>query len=240
MTTPLEDKSSLDEIRARFDGDVERFSNLETGQQAIPDAPLVLELVAGACARHLAAGSAVLDLGCGAGNFTLSVAGRVSGLHCTLVDLSGPMLDRAEARVRAAGAASVTVRQSDLRTLTFADGTFDVILAGAVLHHLRDDRDWRTAFANFHRWLKPGGRIYVGDLVCFDLPEVQELMWERYGAYLAGLGGEAYRDKVFAYIDKEDSPRSLPFQLDLLRETGFSGYDVLHRNSVFACYVGVR
>ena len=240
MTTPLENKSSLDEIRARFDGDVERFSNLETGQQAVPDAPLVLELVAGACSRHLAVGSAVLDLGCGAGNFTLSVLRRVEGLHCTLVDLSRPMLDRAEERVRAAGAASVTVRQSDLRALLFADGTFDVILAGAVLHHLRDDDDWRAAFAHFHRWLKPGGRIYVGDLAYFDLPDVHELMWERYGAYLAGLGGEAYRDKVFAYIDKEDSPRSLPFQLDLLRTSGFSGYDVLHRNSVFACYVGVK
>ena len=65
-------------------------------------------------------------------------------------------------------------------------------------------------------------------------------MWERYGRYLETLGGEAFRTKVFAYIDKEDSPRSLPFQLDLLKATGFSGYDVLHRNSVFACYFGVK
>ena len=49
-----------------------------------------------------------------------------------------------------------------------------------------------------------------------------------------------YREQVFAYVDKEDSPRSLSFQLDLLRATGFSHYDVLHRTSVFACYVAVR
>jgi tRNA (cmo5U34)-methyltransferase len=30
----LEDKSTIEEIRQRFDGDVERFSNLETGQSA--------------------------------------------------------------------------------------------------------------------------------------------------------------------------------------------------------------
>ena len=38
-------KSTPDEIRARFDLDVERFANLETGQSATIDAPLVLELI---------------------------------------------------------------------------------------------------------------------------------------------------------------------------------------------------
>lgn len=238
VSTPMEKKSTLAEIRARFDQDVERFSNLETGQQAAIDAPLVLELVAKSCARHLKAGDRMLDLGCGAGNFTLRVLGETGGLHCDLVDLSQPMLARA--RERMANAASVTCHQADLRELTFDESSFDVILAGAVLHHLRDDEDWHKAFARFHRWLKPGGRIYVADLCTFDLPDVQELMWRRYGNYLESLGGVAYRQKVFAYIDKEDSPRPLPFQLKLLKSTGFSSYDVLHRNSVFACYVGVK
>ncbi len=38
-------KSSVDQIRSRFDQDVERFSNLETGQSATIDAPLSLELI---------------------------------------------------------------------------------------------------------------------------------------------------------------------------------------------------
>lgn len=240
MSTPMEKKSTLEEIRARFDQDVERFSKLETGQQATIDAPLVLELVAKSSARHLKAGDRVLDLGCGAGNFTLRVLAETGGLHCDLVDLSQPMLARARERVEKANAASVTCHQADLRELTFNEGSFDVILAGAVLHHLRDDEDWHKAFARFHRWLKPGGRIYVADLCTFDLPDVQELMWRRYGDYLESLGGAENRQKVFAYIDKEDSPRPLPFQLELLKSTGFSSYDVLHRNSVFACYVGVK
>ena len=32
-------KSTMEQIRARFDRDVERFSNLETGQSATVDAP---------------------------------------------------------------------------------------------------------------------------------------------------------------------------------------------------------
>jgi tRNA (cmo5U34)-methyltransferase len=109
-----------------------------------------------------------------------------------------------------------------------------------VLHHLRDEADWQREFARLHAWLKPGGRLYVADVAYFDLPEVQEVMWARYGHYLEGLKGPAYRETVFAYMDREDSPRSLPFQLELLRTTGFSGWDVLHRNSIFACYVAVK
>ena len=240
MTNPFAQKSTPEEIRARFDQDVERFSNLATGQQATIDAPLVLELVAQAGKGHLQPQDTILDLGCGAGNFTLWVLQETPGLHCHLADLSGPMLDRAEQRIRAGGAGSVATHQSDLRALVFADGSFDSIFAGAVLHHLRDVADWESVFRKFYGWLKPGGRVYVADLVTFDIPEVQDLMWRRYGDYLKSLGGEEYRDKVFAYIEKEDSPRSLPFQLHLLETVGFSHYDVLHRHSVFACYVAVK
>jgi len=258
---PWEGKSSLEEIRTRFDNDVERFSNLETGQQATIDSPLILELVAQAAATHLKPGSVVLDLGCGAGNFTLRVLQevmKVSGAFCAvcgeehqahhapftysshLVDLSQPMLTRAEFRVRATGVDEVATHQSDLRKLHFAHHSFDAILAGAVLHHLRDDADWENVFAKLHRWLRPGGRLYVSDMMWFDDPGVQALMWERYGRYLESLGGVPYREKVFAYIEKEDSPRSLPYQLELLRKTGFSSWEVLHRNSVFACYCATK
>ena len=233
MTIPLAAKSTVEEIRARFDHDVECFTNLETGQQAVIDAPLVLELVAQACHRHLQPGGTVLDLGCGAGNFTLRVLQEVGPLHCHLADLSQPMLTRAEQRVQAGGATSVQTHHSDLRALTFTENSFDCILASAVLHHLRDDGDWSASFARFHRWLKPGGRLYVTDLAYFELPDVQEMMWDRYGRYLESFAGPEGREKILAVIEKEDSPRSLPYQLDLLKSTGFSRYDVLHRNSVF-------
>ena len=114
------------------------------------------------------------------------------------------------------------------------------MLAAAVLHHLRTDLEWRNVFLAFYRALRPGGSLWVFDLVESSIPAVGQLMRRRYGEYLAGLKGEDYRDHVFAYVEKEDTPRPLLFQLDLLRQAGFSQIDVLHKNVCFAAFGAVK
>lgn len=234
--TPLEKKMTPAEIRARFDQDVERFSNLETGQRVSLDARIILDIVSTAASGRLHPGDRLLDIGCGAGNFTLRVLQGRHPLDCSLIDLSQAMLNRAVERIRAAGNPSVTARQVDVREAQFAENSFDCIVAATVLHHLREEHEWIAVFQNLHRWLKSGGRLFVTDLTFFDAPDIQALMWNRYGQFLESVGGPACREEVFAYIDREDSPRSLPFQFEMLRRAGFSSFDVLHRNSVGACY----
>ena len=92
-------KSSIDQIRERFDHDVERFSNLQTGQSATIDAPLVMDLVTQAAAVTTPHARHVVDVGCGAGNYTLKLLERSPNLNATLIDLSAPMLDRATERL---------------------------------------------------------------------------------------------------------------------------------------------
>src|ERR1700744_5728972 len=94
-------KSTVEEIRRRFDADVERFSNLETGQSATMDAPISLDLIAGAAAAICPRAQALLDIGGGAGNYSLKLTGRLPLRRIALVDLSRPMLDRAVERLRA-------------------------------------------------------------------------------------------------------------------------------------------
>jgi tRNA (cmo5U34)-methyltransferase len=236
MPRQLHEKSTVEEIRQRFDADVERFSKLETGQQAAMDASLILDVVARSAACHARPHARLLDLGCGAGNFTLRVLSHVSPLDCVLVDLSRPMLERAEQRVKAATSGSVRTIQSDMRLLTFDPASFDVILAGQVLHHLREDAQWESMFTRFHEWLSPSGTLFVADFIAHDNPGIQALMLARYGEYLVNLGGAEYRDKVLAYCDAEDSPRSIKYQFDLLRKVNFSEFDVLHKNALFAAF----
>lgn len=233
-------KSTVDEIRQRFDADVERFSNLETGQSATVDAPLAMNLVAAAAAATTPSASHVLDVGCGAGNYTLKLLEKIPDLDVTLIDLSQPMLDRARERVSQATSGKITTIQGDIRDTTLSGGNFDVILAAAVLHHLRSDAEWHAVFSAFYRALRPGGSVWIFDLIESSIPAIQVLMQQQYGEYLTRFKDASYRDQVFAYVAKEDTPRPLIFQLDLLREVGFRQIEVLHKNVCFAAFVAIK
>lgn len=241
MKRPLSEKSSVEEIRNRFDQDVERFSQLQTGQQATMDAPLVMELITQAALAATPHVERCLDIGCGAGNQTMMLLQQANrDLTCDLCDLSKPMVEKAVERVSAATLEPVTGFVGDFRDLEFEEEAYDVLLAGAVLHHLREEEDWETVFEKIHRLLRPGGSVWISDLVFHAVPAVQERMWQRYAEYLIDLGGKDYQEKVFAYIDEEDSPRSVTFQLELLRKVGFAEVELLHKNSCFAAFGAVK
>lgn len=233
-------KSTPDEIRQRFDADVERFSNLETGQSATIDAPLVLDLVVSAAAATTPGATRSLDVGSGAGNYTLKLLEALPNLDVDLLDLSAPMLERAAQRLAEVAEGAVRTVQADIREAQLEAEGYDIVMAAATLHHLRTPDEWRHVFGKLFQALRPGGSIWISDLVLHDLPAVQEVMWRRYGEYLVSLGGSEYRDHVFAYIEREDSPQSLAFQLELLEQVGFERVDVLHKNGPFAAFGGVK
>ncbi|PYI82983.1 MAG: class I SAM-dependent methyltransferase [Verrucomicrobia bacterium] len=233
-------KSTVAEIRARFDADVERFSNLETGQSATIDAPLTMELIVRAAAITNPQARHVLDIGCGAGNYALKLLQHLPGLDATLVDLSEPMLQRAKQRVRTVTTGRVSFVQGDIRELELGCKQFDIVLAAAVFHHLREEAEWQSVFAKVYAALKPGGSLWVADLIEHSVPAVQKMMWERYGECLRGLKDVAYRDQVLAYVEQEDTPRPLIFQLDLLRDCGFRTVEILHKNNCFAAFGAIR
>ena len=235
-------KSTLAEIEARFDGDVARFSNLETAQQTTLDAVFNLDLMTSAIAKHYPKGEInVLDIGCGAGNYVLKLLQKKKELALTLSDLSQPMLDKAQERIKAVHDGPVRVFKGDFRNLNAADGTYDVIIATAVLHHLRDDADWEASFKNLYDLLNPGGSVWIFDLIEQETAALQSFIYDDlYGDYLVGLKDADYRDAVFAYIAKEDSPRSLMYQLNLLSKVGFRQVDILHKNLCFASFVGLK
>ena len=74
-------KSSVEKIRERFDNDVERFSNLETGQTATMDAALCLDLITQAAAAVTPVGKELLDIGCGAWQLHAENAAAASGVE---------------------------------------------------------------------------------------------------------------------------------------------------------------
>ena len=236
----MKNKSTIAEIRDRFDQDVERFSNLDTGQVSTIDAKISLELTTEAARRMRPGAETLLDIGCGAGNYTLMMLSKMNNLDCTLVDLSKPMLDKAFERVSGITKKKVEVIQGDIREINLIENHFDIILAGAVLHHLRGDADWEFTFRKLFSILKPGGCLMISDLITQDTETLNDYIWDKYGEYLENLGGSEYRRKVLDYVSKEDSPRSLNYQLELMKKIGFRHTDILHKNLCFAAYAGIK
>lgn len=58
--------------------------------------------------------------------------------------------------------------------------------------------------------------------------------------YLEESGGVAYRNHALKYIEKEDSPRSLNYQLGLLKRVGFQHVEILHKNLCFAAFGALK
>ena len=240
MKTPLKKKSTTEDIKERFDSDVERFSDLNTAQEAVIDAPIMLELISELAAVVKPDAQNMLDIGCGAGNNSIMIVKGIPELNCDLLDLSLPMLEKAKERLLKEKSGEIKTFHGDFRDIPLPRSHYDLIVAAAVLHHLRDDSDWEICFKKIYELLKPGSALFVSDLVHHEHDIVHDSMWKRYGEYLEFLGDAGYRDKVFDYIDIEDSPRSISYQMELLKKVGFEKVDVLHKNSCFGAYVGIK
>jgi tRNA (cmo5U34)-methyltransferase len=112
-------KSTLKEIKERFDQDVERFSSLETGQSTMMNSGLVLDLFEAFAQETGVENPRVLDLGCGGGNLSLRLNRALPGGTYRLVDLSLKMLERAQERIVKAGGRVEDIYQGDLEAYTW-------------------------------------------------------------------------------------------------------------------------
>lgn len=150
------------------------------------------------------------------------------------------MLDRALERIGQAASAGLEVLQGDIRDIEIGEGRFDVIVAGAVLHHLRGDDEWEAVFRKIRRALAPGGIFAVYDLIDHDSPGVRRVMWDYYRKFLVDTLGEPAAQGVFRVLDTEDSPRGLMWQIRLLERCGFSSIEIIHKHAAFAAFLARR
>lgn len=116
----------------------------------------------------------VLDCGVGTGAFSSALA-RVSQSPFELdaIDISPLMLEQAGRALRAYGIAP-TLRQGDVRSLPYEDGTFDLVMSAHVLEHLADPH---VALDEMLRVLKPGGLLVACLTLRSSLGMLIQLKW---------------------------------------------------------------
>jgi demethylmenaquinone methyltransferase / 2-methoxy-6-polyprenyl-1,4-benzoquinol methylase len=161
-------------------------------------------------ALGLPAGSTVLDLACGTGDFLRLL--RTGGYRAVGMDLSWGML--------AANRTGMPLAQADGADLPVATGAVDGITCG---YALRNFTELAAVFHEFGRIVRPGGRISLLEVSEPDrgLLRAGHRIWFRrvvplIGGLLSDRSAYRYLPRSTAYLPSTDELRSL------LAEAGFS------------------
>jgi arsenite methyltransferase len=121
---------------------------------------------------HLRGDERVLDLGCGRGAVLTAAAARLTTSGKAIgvdiwkaLDQSG---NAQEVTLRNADIEGVSdrvqVETGDMRSLPFADATFDLVLSSVAIHNVRSKDDRKKAITEAYRVLAPEGRLVIADI----------------------------------------------------------------------------
>ena len=107
---------------------------------------------------ELADGQQILELGCGWGSLTLSMAQRFPRAGICAVSNSRLQREHIERRCRELGLGNVTVVTRDVNHLELPPTAFDRCISIEMFEHVRN---YDTLLARIACWLRPQGKLFV-------------------------------------------------------------------------------
>jgi ubiquinone/menaquinone biosynthesis C-methylase UbiE len=158
--------------------------------------PRVLELTA---SRVSGAGT-VLEVAAGTGLMTVVIAPRVR--HVVATDYADNMLAILRERMKSAGIANVEVARRDIYALGYPPASFDVVVAGNVLHLVAD---FERALDALCYVLRPGGTLITPTFV----HDETALAWVASRVLAHVLGQPMYRRFTTASLRRALEQRDL-------------------------------
>lgn len=100
----------------------------------------------------------VLDVGCGAGNFTFDLIEAFRPREVVGIDVSDRLIEQARKTKTDKGIQNVTFICGNAQELPFDNESFDVVVSNMVFHLLADQK---ASFLQTHRVLKHGGQCVM-------------------------------------------------------------------------------
>lgn len=121
---------------------------------------------------NLGNGDVFLDLGCGAGDYSVHAAKEVGKEgHVYATDIRDEFIDNLRDRAASLGLENLSATISDIHApMPFEEGSIDVVFISTVLHTVDLVAAGRILFPEIRRILKPGGRLFVIECKKEEMP----------------------------------------------------------------------
>ncbi len=161
--------------------------------------------------QYLASGDKILDIGAGAGEYSLYFAGK--GFRVSALELADSNIAAFRAKLTEDMPLEL-VQGNALNLSRYADNAFDIVLLLGPLYHLHSDADKLRCIAEAKRVCKPGGKIFFA-FITNDI--VLLTMQQAHPDYL--LAGD-YNKETFRLDDFPFVFHTLPRCRELLEEGG--------------------
>ena len=157
--------SSEQETRQFFERIAEKWEEISLG---LYDHSIVNKLIDSSLLnKHMT----VLDYGAGDGFISRGIASHVGKI--VAMDMSVSMLDELDRKANQQGITNILTVECEESEVPLRDSRIDLVCASMILHHIEFPGD---IVQEFYRVLKPGGTLFIADLLPHNDEEFQKSM----------------------------------------------------------------
>lgn len=144
----------------------------------------------------------ILDAGTGTARIPIFIAQMRPDWQLICIDLSENMLKVGAENIKQAGLQSqINLQLVDAKKMPYPDAHFEIVISNSIVHHLSDPLPF---FCGIKRVLKPGGAIFLRDLLRPASSEIVDSLVKQYAGDCNEHQKQLFRDSLHAAFTLEE------------------------------------